>query len=270
MSHQLSVKPRRWHLQPVLRTSKPTALGMLVTFWESDYKTEEPSALDCVPALVCHLSFSSVSEDWIRTAWKATAPGLAALVAELSKKAITKQFGFQWWKSGTHIRAQEMKMQSEGEMSHSVDESRASQGERMGRQGWKGGVLVWSREQVRETVTQLWALPTVEEMFEEIREAVECHIVCSSSVLHACVSQCCPEPVVKACQAWLLRQIPSFLMNFSLQHCMQYSSEDWLQLAGSTCIQHCWAMQYSPVDHWNWVGASFCCHNEGVRVVPRY
>lgn len=70
----------------------------------------------------------------------------------------------------------------------------------------KNGVLsFWSREQAEETKGLNSDHPGVVycgDMFKGIREAVQCHLVCSSSILHACITQCCPEPAVKACQAW--------------------------------------------------------------------
>jgi hypothetical protein len=101
-SHQLSVKPRRSQLQPVLRTSKATSPGMLGTFWELAREwhwLKGHQHGDRVPALVCHLNFSSVFEAEVRLDQgpsEGCCPSMAALRAELSRRAITKQFGFPW------------------------------------------------------------------------------------------------------------------------------------------------------------------------------
>lgn len=54
-----------------------------------------------------------------------------------------------------------------------------------------------------------------------------------------------PRPV-KHDNLTSIRETPSFPVDYSLQDCIHYSSEDWIQLVGSICIRYCSTIQCSP------------------------
>lgn len=157
MDHPLSDKPRS-HYSLFLEYQNQLHRARLGTPWELACEwhwLKGHQHEDHVPALMCHLNFSSASEAEARLdqgPLKGCCPSMAALRAELSKRAITKQFGFPWGRSSADISAQEMKTRWEKEMSHLVDEGEEQAREKQ----WvgkveKGVFLFWSKEYTRET-----------------------------------------------------------------------------------------------------------------------